>query len=294
MSLQIMALSSFQPPSDRQREGPFSASAPFVWHVELLDIIKQRWLVLIVVPLLLGALAVSLGFALNRDFVSASYLGPLDERSGRIASSLIYSPKVQDKVFEQFPDYPPLDADLSERRRRLNGKIRFTIARGSDPRQPGLYVLEVQDRLPERAQGIGKVIVDNWLASLIPPEEEMARLRRTLDATELLAMQLTGLTAELLRRPNEFMNESRSGTSALNYADLFRLRSDSLGKIEDLKARIAGGSRDLIFTAPMPGVPVYWSKVSLFAAVATLTFTALLAGLYWYRREMLRLRGLSD
>lgn len=289
-----MPLSSMhaQPSPDRQFEvsgAPDSVQT----YLELWLTLKLYLLLLMVVPLVAATLALGAGYALNRYYVSAAYLGPLDEKSSRLASSVIYSAKILDTVLQAVPDYLPDESDPASRRRRLSSKIHWVPAKGSDGRQPGLYVLEVQDRSPTRAQAIAKVIVDNWLLASGPPPDERGRLERALESSKTLAGELSVLTTELLRRPGEFLSETKS-SSAVNYADLFRLQSDTLAKIEDLKNRLAGMSRDIVFTQPMPASAVQWSKASVFGATAILSFVALFGFLHWRRVAAGRRRQMAS
>lgn len=278
-----MSLSSLQPqpPSDWKQDVPDRSEAAFARFNKLPEILKQYWITLVGVPLIVGTLALGIGYLLNKDYVSSAYIGPIDEKGSRLASSIIYSPKVLEKTLQSFPDYPPVDQDVYERRRRLASKIRWVSARGSDPKQLGLYVLEVQDKVPERAQALAKQIIENWLLELSPPQDEKGRLERSLVTTELLSDQLSSLTTELMRRPDALFSDGKSSLSVLNSADLFRLRADAAAKIEDIKAKLAGGTRDWIYMAPLAAVPVSWNRASIFLSTVILSFSALLAGLYW-------------
>lgn len=185
---------------------------------------------------------------------SVAYIGPLDETSAKNASPMIRSTRVLDAVLQKFPDYPGPNWNLNDRRRYLDRRLQWGIAKEGDvKRSSSVYVLTVEDYDPLRAQALASSLIDNWLLAMKPAPDERARLERMLDAAKDQYVDVSEIVQVLKQKPDGVNSSESKRISRGEIADLLKLRAETVSKIEELKAMIEGSSRDWVFAGPTPG-----------------------------------------
>lgn len=214
--------------------------------------VLRAWKLIVVATVAAGVVAYFVGIFTvlhpPKIFSSVAYIGPLDEAKAKYAGSVLQSGPVMRTALKKFADYPVPGASDRQRRERLARELQFFPATGSDPKRPSLYVLEVSDTDPARAQAIASSLIDAWLATTRPQPGAAARLGRLLKATETQISDLSTFIDELLKHPE--LVGSKSDNIPADIASLIELRAESIGKVEDIKGELAGIGTDVIFSPP--------------------------------------------
>jgi hypothetical protein len=258
-----------------------------IWTVLLdgLIILSDRWKLLVVGPLIAGAVAYAGAFLLPRSYVSLAYLGPLDDTTARRTSSLILSPLVLDATLRKFQQPPFSSMTMDEARIYLQERVEFTLAPGGDPKVSSLYVLKAVDSQPARARDLLTTIIDIWLVAMQPPPDRLASLKRLQEGIEVQAADLSSAITRLMNHPELLSGDIKTGYAPVNIADMIKLRTEGVSRSEDLRTAMAGPGRDIIVSPPtLPATPVGPIKRKIVAIVVASTFAVLVV--------LLLLRGL--
>jgi hypothetical protein len=250
-----------------------------IWTVLLdaLIILSGRWKLLIVGPLIAGAVAYAGAFLLPKSYLSYAYVGPLDEATARKTSSLILSPSVLDAVLRKFPQPPFSSMTMDEARLYLAERVGFTLAPGGDPKLPSLYILKAMDSQPARARDLLTAIIDSWLVAMKAPPDKLASLQRLQEGIDIQSADLSSAITRLMNHPELLSGDVKTGYAPVNVADMIKLRTDGISKSEDLRTAMAGPGRDVIVSPPtMPTTPVGPLKRKIVAVVAGSTLAFLI------------------
>ncbi|MFZ2160220.1 MAG: hypothetical protein WAV72_29440 [Bradyrhizobium sp.] len=261
-----------------QQEPPTSAEAdPWALLLDSLLVILRHWKLLIIGPLIVGAVAYAGSLLLPKSYLSYAYVGPLDEATAKRSSTLIPSPVVLDAALRKLSQRQPFSSMAPEvGRRYLAPRIQFRPAQGADSRSSSLYVLEVLDAEPSRARDILTAIVDSWLAAMKPPPEKLASLQRLKEALEVQLADLSTAIAQLMDHPELLRPDIKTGYAPVNVADMIKLRTDGVVRSEELKSIIEGPGHDAIVLPPiMPVDPVAPAKRRIALVAAAITFAGL-------------------
>ncbi len=238
------------------------------------------WKWLIAGPLIVGVATYAFVFWLPKSYVSSAYIGPLEEGVSQMVSTTLYSPPVLNAVLRKFPQYPSASWTDDERRRYLSDKIRFRSL--GDRKLSPLYLLEVEDKEPARAQGIAAALIAAWLVTTKPAPDRLASLERLVESNDSQLADLSVAISQLLNHPELLRPDAKTGYAPVNVAEMIKLRGESVKRSEELKAYIAGISSDLIFSPPtLPDTPVWPVKRELvFRAMGITLFVLLLFVLF--------------
>jgi hypothetical protein len=258
---------------------------PDYWGMmlDLVPPVLRAWKLIVVATIAAGALAYFIGlFNVSHPpkiFSSVAYIGPLDEEKAKYAESVLRSGPVMKIVLDKFADYPARGTPDRERRERLTKELQFFPAAGADPKRPSLYVLQLSDTDPARAQAILSVLIDAWLATTKPRPEAAARLDRLLKAMQTQISDLSNVIGELSTHPELIV--PKPGYSPPSITVLITLRAESVNKAEDIKSELAGVGTDVVFSPPtmpdksVPDAPRLSPWRAVFKAMGV-TFVALL------------------
>jgi len=235
----------------------------------------RHWKLLVAGPLIVGAAAYVVAPSLQKTYVSAAYIGPLDEATSKLAALVLRSPPVLNVALQKFPQYPAPGMPDENRRLYLADKIKFKTT--MDPKFSQLYVLEVEDAEPVRAQQIGTALIDAWLVTTKPPPDKLASLERLTVSNESQLADLSIAITELLKHPELLKPDVETGYAPVNIADMIKLRTEGAKRSEELKAAVAGFSSDLIFAPPtLPDVPAWPIRRELVLRSVGITLVALI------------------
>jgi hypothetical protein len=233
------------------------------------------WKLLIVGPLVAGAVAYAAAFLVPKSYVSSAYIGPLDDPASKMASTAMFSPPVLNAALQKFPHYLSSAATDDERRLHLAKKVRFKAT--VDPKFLSLYVLEVEDTEPARAQGIAAALIGAWLVTTKPPPDRLASLERLNESNDSQLTDLSMAISQLLKHPELLSPDVKTGYAPVNIAEMIKLRGDSVKRSEELKAAIAGSSPDLIFSPPsLPDTHAWPIKREIVFRAMQITFAVLI------------------
>jgi hypothetical protein len=231
--------------------------------LDLIPPVLQAWKLILPATIAAGAIAYFISVSndpqLSKNYSSVAYIGPLGEEKARLAESILRSGPILKSALEKFPDYAEREVPDRNRRELLAKSIHFFPASGADPKRPSLYVLEVSDTDPDRAEALGSTLIDAWLATTKPRPVAAARLSRLLEAAKTQISDLSIYINELSKRSELIV--PKPGYSSPDVATLITLRAESIDKAEDIKSELAGTSRDIIFSPPtkpdksVPDVP---------------------------------------
>jgi hypothetical protein len=259
---------------------PLSSSRIDPWEL-LLDsafVLLTNWKLLIIGPLIAGAIAYAGSFLLQKSYRSYAYVGPLDQATATRSAALIFSPAVLDAALRALPNILSTVA-VSERSTYLKERVRFSPVNLGDPKSQ-LYAFGATDSDPARARAILTAVIEAWLIAMKPPPEKLASLNRMKDAWDLQAADLSTAITTLMQHPELLRADVKTGYAPVNVGDLVRLRTEGVAKGEELKSAMVGlGSDTVVLPPTTPGDPVgpMRRSISMFAAgIAFVVLCALL------------------
>jgi hypothetical protein len=240
---------------------------------DLLLVVADNLKILILGPLLVGLLALGIGYTLPQSFTSQAHLNLGD--SAKAVEAMMRSPAVLDVVLKQFP--PPLG--ITDRARDELAK-KFRLGTGSTRQKEGAGVtkLEVKDESPARAQGLANALIDAWLATTKPQPESKLELTRKLklsqDALETVSQllkRMAGETTKLILPNVQF-------ELATPTVQLLQLRNGYVDAIAAIELSLRGQTHDVVSSPPSLPTEATEPKKSLIAVLAALGsgFTLLL------------------
>jgi capsular polysaccharide biosynthesis protein len=241
---------------------------------DLLLVVADNLRLLILGPLLVGLLALGIGFVLPKSYTSEAYLQL--EESAKVVEAMMRSPAVLDVVLKQFPT-PSGGTDRA--REELSRKFRFGTSSINQKTGAGVTKLEVEDEIPARAQGLANALIDAWLATTKPQPESLLELTRkrklnqdALDTVSQLLKRMADETASLIQ-PNV---KYELGTQSVQ---LLQLRNGYVGEIASIDLQLRGQTRDVVASPPSLPTEATKPRKSLIAVLAA--FGAGLALLLW-------------
>jgi hypothetical protein len=219
-------------------------------------VLLTNWKLLIIGPLIAGAIAYAGTFLLERSYRSYAYVGPLDEATATRSAALIFSPAVLDTALRALPD-KLFTVAASERSTYLKQRLRFKPVSAADPKSQQLYLFDVADSDPARARAILMAVIEAWLIAMKPPPDKLASLNRLKEALDIQASDLSLSIATLMQHPELLRADAKTGYAPVNVGDLVRLRTEGVVKGEELKAAMAGlGSDTVVLPPTTPGDPI--------------------------------------
>jgi hypothetical protein len=233
--------------------------------VDLLLVVADNLKLLILGPLLVGLLALSITYTLPQSFTSQAHLNWGD--SAKAVEAMMRSPAVLDAVLKQYPS--PLG--VTDRARDvLDKKFHFGTHSASSKTEVDVTKLEVEDEIPERAQGLANALIDAWLATTKPQPDRTLELKLKLkvnqDALKTVSQlldRMAGETTKLLQ-PNV---KYEMGTQAVQ---LLQLRNGYVEAIAVIELQLRGQTRDVVASAPTFPTKATKPQKGLIAVLAAL------------------------
>jgi hypothetical protein len=242
-------------------------------------VLLTNWKLLIIGPLIAGAIAYAGSFLLEKSYRSYAYVGPLDEATATRSAALIFSPAVLDTALRALPD-KLFTVAVNERSAYLKQRVRFKPVNPGDQKSQQLYLFDAADSDPARARAILTAVIEAWLMAMKPPPDKLASLNRLKEALDIQAADLSTSIATLMQHPELLRADVKTGYAPVNVGDLVRLRTEGVVKGEELKSAIAGlGSDTVVLPPTTPGDPIgpMRRSISMFAiGIAFIVLYALL------------------
>lgn len=239
---------------------------------DLLLVVAENLKLLILGPLVVGLLALGYGYSLPQSFTSQSILAlptgsstptPTPTTTPAQASAMMVSPLVLDPVIESLN--LSKGQPIQVVRTGLASQIKAAV--GKD----GLLRLDVTANTPLEAQSIANAVIDTWLKSTRPGEQDRVDLEKRLAyakvSLESIRRLLGRLTAEGTADLNKPLTRGEAGTSIVAVGEL---QARYLGEVLSIPRLLQGLSRDVVVQPPtLPTEPVA-PKKSLIAMMAAL------------------------
>jgi hypothetical protein len=246
-------------------------SAPEYGVLELLIVVIQHVKLLVLLPLAVGAVVFSLGYLKQPSYTSESILA-MAEAMAKEPGPIIVSPLVIDPVIEKLN--LAKDIPLTQARDQMVSQVSTKVGRG------GLFLLNVSADSPARAQLLGNTLIDAWLATTLPGDDEKARLQERLTYVQKM-LKLTNQALERVtsESPSDFDGAVSRGDRGMTLVSLGELQAKYFSESQVISRALQGVSRDLIRQRPSLAILPDPAVKSIRAVLMTVvTFLLLLIG----------------
>lgn len=256
-----------------------TAEADEVGLLDLLVLVAEHWKLLVTGSLLAGALAAGFAHFAPKTYVSEAILAlPAPPPAGQHTSSLggkvqtaqqaaalMVAPQVLDPVVQQFKLAEGVPA--GDARKQLKNQIKAEVD------LDGLLRLEVGLSSPTQAQAVANAIIDQWMASTVPTEQERAELERTLKLAESSLTATQQMVARLATENTDNLAKPLTrGEAGVSIVAIGELQSRYLEQVLETSRQLRGYTRDVVKQPPtLPSIPESANKglVGLLTALAT-------------------------
>jgi uncharacterized protein involved in exopolysaccharide biosynthesis len=240
--------------------------------IDLLLVVAENIKLLVFVPIVVGLLALGIGYTLPQSFTSQAILAlptplatptPTPTPTPTQAAVMMVSPTVLDPVIEALNLTKGQPIQVT--RAGLINQIKPIV--GKD----GLLRLDVTAPTSVEAQLLANTVIDTWLKSTVPGKQDRADLEQRLAyaKTSLASMQrvLDRLTEEGASYLNKPFTRGEAGTSIVAVGEL---QARYFTEVLNIPRSLHGLSRDVVVQSPtLPTEPAA-PKKSLIAILAVL------------------------
>lgn len=233
--------------------------------LDLLVVLAENIHLLVLGPLLVGLLALGVGYALPKSYVSqAILLIPSQDSPNSVqAAAMMRSPLVMDPIIARDPKLS--SEPIEEARSKLASEIKAAV--GKD----GLLRLEAKASQPQAAQALVNALIDEWLKSTIPGGQDRADLEKRLsyaaNALASVTLLLNSLSIDGAVSLSKPLTLGEAGTSLIGLAEL---QTRYLNDVISIPRALQGLTRDVVKQPPtLPAEPVS-SKKTLMVMMAIL------------------------
>lgn len=234
--------------------------------LDLLVTVAENLKLLILGPLVVGLLALAIGYALPQSFTSQAILALPTANSPQTptqAAAMMVSPLVLDPVIRSLN----LSAGnpIEGARTKLANQIKAAV--GKD----GLLRLDATANTPLEAQAIANAVIDTWLKSTGPGELDRADLEKRLAYAKVSLESVRRLMDRLTAEGSAILNKPlKLGEAGTSIVALGELQARYLGEVLTIPRTLQGLSRDVVIQLPtLPTEPVA-PKKALIAILAAL------------------------
>ena len=232
--------------------------------LDLLVVVAENLRLLVLGPVLIGLLALAIGYVLPQSFVSQSILAlPTSTQTPTQAVAVMVSPLVLDPVIEalKLTDGRSLQVTRNALAKQINANV------GKD----GLVRLDVTENSPVAAQNIANAIIDTWLRTTLPTTLDRADLQARLAYAKVALSSVRALLERLTSESSSNLNKSLTrGESGISMVAVGELQARYFSEVLTISRTLQGLSRDVIVLSPtLPTEPVA-PKKSLIAILAAI------------------------
>lgn len=231
--------------------------------VDLLLVVADNLKLLILGPLLVGLLALGIGYTLPQSFTSQALLNLGD--SAKVVEAMMRSPVVLDVVLKQFPS----SLGVTDRARdELDEKFRFGTSSTSQKSDAGVTKLEVEDESPARAQGLANALIDAWLTTTKPQPTGALELTRKLELTKDALESVSQLLNRMATEAPKLILPNAQFELATPTVQLLQLRNGYVEAIAGIELQLRGQTRDIVASPPTLPTEATKPQKSLIAVLA--------------------------
>ena len=236
--------------------------------LDLLVVVAENIKLLVLGPLLAGLVALGIAFVLPQSYVSQAILlisppnSPNSPNSAQ-AAAMMTSPLVLDPIIAGDPELS--GEPIETARKLLSSKLKAAVAKD------GLLRLDATASQPQAAQALANAVIDNWLKSTIPGDQDRADLEKRLsyanNALASVTMLLDKLSIDGAVSLGKPLTRGEAGTSLVGLGEL---QTRYLNDVLAIPRALQGLSRDVVKQPPtLPTEPVS-NKKALIAIMAVL------------------------
>ena len=234
--------------------------------LDLLVVVAENFKLLIFGPIVVGLLALGIGYTLPQSFTSQAILAlptPTPTPTPTQAAAMMVSPLVLDPVIKSLN----LSGGSSFQVARMGLAKQIKAAVGKDD----LLRLDVTANTPLEAQTLANAVIDTWLKSTAPGEQDRADLEKRLayakTSLESVRRLLDRLTSEGTAYLGKPLTRGEAGTSLVAVGEL---QARYLAEVLAIPRSLQGLSRDVVAQPPTLPTEHVSPKKSLIAVLAAL------------------------
>ena len=232
--------------------------------LDLLIVVAENLKLLILGPFAAGLLALGIAFALPHSYVSQAILTlPTPTPTPTQAATMMVSPIVLDRVAESLK--LSKEQPIQVTRKTLANEIKATV--GKD----GLVHLDGSAPSAIQAQAIANAVIDSWLISTVPSEDDRADLEKRLSYAKLGFDSTTRFVEHFTPKDSASLNNPLlldQGSPAAIMA--VELQARYLSEVLSTSRSLKGLSRDIITQPPTLPTNHVSPKKGLFATLSAL------------------------
>lgn len=257
--------------------------------LDFLLLVAENWRLLILGPLAVGISVFSFTSFLQQSFTSEAILAlPSGTAAGAFATgqsnvspaqaaAIIVSPVILDPVIESLKLADGLAIQLA--RRRLASQIRVSIGRD------GLLRLDATANTPQEAQKLANTVIDAWLRSTVPGQDESADLEKRLQAAKFALDSVDRLLKRLASEGGAGLSSPLTrGEAGTSITAISELQSKFLGDVLAIPRILKGMSREVVKQAPtLPTEPSAPRKLMVASLCFVLSGFLFLLWIYFKR-----------
>jgi LPS O-antigen subunit length determinant protein (WzzB/FepE family) len=245
-----------------------------VSFLDLLLVVAENLKLLIVVPILVGLMALALSYTLPQSFISLAIISmPVQAQAptqtqtptqaATQAAVMFVSPLILDQVISALH---LADSANSERvRNLLISQIRTVV--GKD----GLLRVEVTAPNPGQAQAISSAIIEAWLKSSKPGGQDRIELEKRLAYAEASLASANRVMAELGKVGRTVKSGLvASGDAAIAFAALSELQTRDQASVVNISRALQRLSQDIVVQPPTLPINAVAPKRSVIATMAAI------------------------
>lgn len=217
--------------------------------LDLLIVVAENIKLLIVGPLLVALCALGISFLLPQKFTSEAIIAfssnstNPNPSAALQAAAIMVSPVVLDPVITKLS--LAQDMSMQKARQALEKRVKATV--GKD----GLLRLDATANSPQDAQMLASAIIENWLASTIPAEQEREDMETKLNyakkGLQSITALITQLNAEGAANLSKPLTRGEAGTGLVAVGEL---QSKYLNDVLSISRALKGLSKDVIKQSP--------------------------------------------
>jgi uncharacterized protein involved in exopolysaccharide biosynthesis len=232
--------------------------------LDLLVVVAENLKLLILGPFAAGLLGLGIAFTLPHSYVSQAILVlPTPTPTPTQAAAMMISPIVLDRAAESLK--LSKEQPIQVARKTLANVIKVTA--GKDD----LLRLDVSAPSAIQAQAIANAVIDSWLISTVPSEDDRADLEKRLVYAKLAFDSTTRFMESVTTKDEISLNEPLlQGQGGITIVAVEEWRARSLEEVLSLQRMLNGLSRDIVIQPPtLPTEHVSTNK-GLFATLSAL------------------------
>lgn len=238
--------------------------------LDLLVVVAENLKLLILGPAVVGLLALGATYTLPQSFVSQAILAlptpttTTTATAAAQAAAIMVSPLVLDPVIESL--------NLSKGRPIQVARVGLANQIKAEVGKDGLLRLDVAANTPTEAQAIANAVIDSWLKTTVPSEQDRSDLATRLSYAKISLASVRQLLDRMaadgganLKKP---LTRGEAGTSIVAIG---QLQDRYLAEVLDMSRALKGMSREVVKQAPtLPTQPVAGKK-SLITVLAVMS-----------------------